>query len=74
MILYVIRDTVRMRETTCTEFRHHAKRDLNAVQRGERVRIYRNTRPIAELVPVSTRLPAWKNLPGVRLEVEDLTG
>lgn len=61
-----------MREATCTEFRNHAKRYFDAVQRGERVRIYRNSRPIAELVPVSSRLPAWKNPPGVRLNIEGL--
>lgn len=61
-----------MLEATFTEFRNHAKRYLDAVERGESVRIYRNGRPVAELVPVSSRTPAWKNPPGVRLRLSDL--
>jgi len=65
-------ETIDMQETTFTEFRNHAKRYFDAVERGELVRIYRNGRPVADLVPVSTRPPSWKNPPGPRLRLKGL--
>ena len=62
-----------MREATFTEFRNHAKGYLDAVAQGESVRIYRNGCPVADLVPVSTRTPAWKNPPGIRLRLAGLS-
>lgn len=56
-----------MQETTFTDFRNRAKTYLDAVESGETVRIYRNGRPIADVVPVASRTPAWKNPPEVRL-------
>lgn len=61
-----------MLDATLTEFRNHAKRYLDAVERGESVRIYRKGRPVAELVPVATPTPAWKNAPSVRLRLGEL--
>jgi len=61
-----------MHETTFTEFRNRAKRYFDAVERGETVRIYRYGRPVAELVPVASRAPAWKNPPGSRLDLGGL--
>jgi antitoxin (DNA-binding transcriptional repressor) of toxin-antitoxin stability system len=58
-----------IRETTFTEFRNHAKRFFDCVERGETVRIYRNGRPVAELMPFSIHTPAWKNPPKVRLSL-----
>lgn len=61
-----------MLDATLTDFRNHAKRYLDAVERGESVRIYRKGRPIAELVPISSRTAAWKNSPSVRLRLGEL--
>jgi prevent-host-death family protein len=47
-----------MRETTLTEFRSHAKSYFDRVEKGETVRVYRNGRPIADVVPVASRTPA----------------
>jgi prevent-host-death family protein len=59
-------------EATFTEFRNQAKCYLDAVERGETVRIYRRGRPVAELVPISTRTPSWKNPPDQPLRLEGL--
>lgn len=61
-----------MREATLTEFRNHAKSFFDQVEKGETVRIYRNGRPIADVVPVASRPPAWKNPPNVRLTLGGL--
>jgi prevent-host-death family protein len=49
-----------MRETTFTELRTHAKRYFDAVEKGESVRVYRNGKPVAEIVPVQSETPSWK--------------
>ena len=61
-----------MRETTLTEFRSHAKSYFDQVEKGETVRVYRNGRPIADVVPVASRTPAWKDPPEVRLSLAGL--
>lgn len=62
-----------MRETTFTELRNHAKTFFDAVEEGETVRVYRNGRPVADIVPVKTSMPAWKKPPGVRLSLGSLS-
>ncbi|MBU2600718.1 MAG: type II toxin-antitoxin system prevent-host-death family antitoxin [Actinobacteria bacterium] len=57
-----------MRQATFTEFRRHAKGFFDAVEAGEVVRVYRNGRPIADVVPIPAEEPAWKR-PVERLEV-----
>jgi prevent-host-death family protein len=49
-----------MREATFTELRNHAKEYFDLVAAGESVRVLRNGRPIADIVPVSPDLPSWK--------------
>ena len=61
-----------MRETTFTELRNNAKAFFDQVEQGETVRVYRNGRPIADIVPVPSRTPAWKNPPDVRLSLAGL--
>lgn len=61
-----------MQEVTFTEFRNHAKRYFDSVERGETVRVYRNGRPIGDLVPVPTYTPAWKNPPEKRITLKGL--
>lgn len=49
-----------MRETTFTELRNHAKDYFDAVEAGDTVRVFRNGKPIAEIVPVRSGIPSWK--------------
>jgi len=49
-----------MRETTFTELRNHAKDYFDAVEGGDTVRVFRNGKPIAEIVPVRSGVASWK--------------
>lgn len=49
-----------MRETTFTELRTHAKTYFDAVEGGETVRVYRNGKPVAEIVPIRSGTASWK--------------
>jgi antitoxin (DNA-binding transcriptional repressor) of toxin-antitoxin stability system len=49
-----------MRETSFTEFRNQAKHFFDLVEAGETVRVLRNGKPIAEIHPIHTGLPSWK--------------
>jgi len=62
-----------MRETTITELRNHAKNFFDAVEEGETVRVYRYGRPVADIVPVKTAIPAWKTSPLTRLSLDSLS-
>ena len=49
-----------MREATFTELRAHAKDYFDAVEGGDTVRVFRNGKPIAEIVPIRSGVPSWK--------------
>lgn len=49
-----------MRQATFTEVRNHAKTYFDIVEAGESVRVLRNGKPIADIVPVITDIPSWK--------------
>ncbi len=49
-----------MRDATLTELRNHAKDYFDAVERGDTVRVFRNGKPIAKIVPISAGNPSWK--------------
>lgn len=49
-----------MREATFTELRNHAKDYFDAVEDGDTVRIFRNGKAIAEIVPIRSGVPSWK--------------
>lgn len=49
-----------MREATFTELRSHAREYFDKVEAGETVRVIRNGRPIADIVPIPSDLPSWK--------------
>lgn len=49
-----------MQQTTFTELRNHAKQYFDSVEAGETVRVLRNGKPIADIVPVVADLPSWK--------------
>lgn len=49
-----------MRKVTLTEVRNHAKQYFDIVESGESVRVLRNGKPIADIVPIAPDLPSWK--------------
>jgi prevent-host-death family protein len=49
-----------MRQATFTEIRNQAKQFFDAVEAGETVRVLRNGKPIADIVPIIANLPSWK--------------
>lgn len=49
-----------MKQATFTELRNHAKHYFDIVEAGECVRVLRNGKPIADIVPVAADLPSWK--------------
>jgi hypothetical protein len=49
-----------MRDATFTELRNHAKDYFDAVEGGDTIRVFRNGKPIAEIVPVRSGIPSWK--------------
>ncbi|MDP2787251.1 MAG: type II toxin-antitoxin system Phd/YefM family antitoxin [Pseudomonadota bacterium] len=49
-----------MRQATFTEVRNQAKQYFDVVEAGETVRVLRNGKPIADIVPIMADLPSWK--------------
>jgi antitoxin (DNA-binding transcriptional repressor) of toxin-antitoxin stability system len=49
-----------MKQATFTEVRNQAKLYFDAVEAGETVRVLRNGKPIADIVPIMADLPSWK--------------
>lgn len=60
IILYITRSKKLMKQVTFTEVRNHAKQYFDIVESGESVRVLRNGKPIADIVPVLADLPSWK--------------
>ncbi len=61
-----------MLDATFTELRNRAKDYLDAVEAGDTVRIFRNGKPIAEIVPIRAGVPSWKKR-SMPLTVKGLT-
>jgi len=49
-----------MKQATFTELRSHAKQYFDLVEAGQSVRVLRNGKPIADIVPVMPDLRSWK--------------
>lgn len=49
-----------MKQATFTDVRNHAKKYFDMVASGESVRVLRNGKPIADIVPIMVDLPSWK--------------
>ena len=49
-----------MQDATFTELRNHAKDYFDAVESGDTVRVFRNGKAIAEIVPIRSGVPSWK--------------
>jgi prevent-host-death family protein len=65
-------------DTTFTELRNNAKAFFDAVEAGQTVRVFRNGKPVAQIVPINDAVPAWKrdisplDLKGLSLSAEIL--
>lgn len=65
-----------MQETNVVELRKRIKHYFDAVESGEVVRVYRNGKPIAEILPLTKRQASWKQevqrltIPGLSLSRE----
>lgn len=49
-----------MRQAAFTDLRNNAKLYFDYVEAGESVRVLRNGKPIADIVPIAPDLPSWK--------------
>lgn len=49
-----------MKQASFTEVRNQAKHYFDLVESGETIRVLRNGKPIADIVPVIADLPSWK--------------
>ena len=49
-----------MKQATFTEIRNQARAWFDLVESGETVRVLRNGKPIADIVPIAGDLPSWK--------------
>lgn len=49
-----------MKQASFTELRNNARHFFDLVEAGEPVRILRNGKPIADIVPVPADMPSWK--------------
>ncbi len=49
-----------MKQATFTELRNNAKQFFDFVEAGKSVRILRNGKPIADIVPIAPEVPSWK--------------
>lgn len=65
-------------DTTFTELRNNAKAFFDAVEGGQTVRVFRNGKAVAQIVPIKDAAPAWKrdieplDLKGLSLSAEVL--
>lgn len=49
-----------MRQAAFTDLRNNAKLYFDYVEAGESVRVLRNGRAIADIVPIAPELPSWR--------------
>lgn len=62
-----------MRQATFSELRNHAKQYFDLVESGESVRIMRNGKPIADIIPLAPDLPSWKSRAAQPLIIDGCT-
>lgn len=61
-----------MLDATFTELRNHAKDYFDAVEGGDTVRVFRNGKPIADIVPIRDGVVSWKR-PATLLTVKGVS-
>ena len=59
-----------MQEATFTELRNNAKQYFDIVEAGGAVRVLRNGKPIADIVPIPPKVPIWKQRKVVPLLID----
>jgi len=62
-----------MKQATFTEIRNHARAWFDIVESGETVRVLRNGKPIADIVPVTSDMPSRKRRGGQPLLIEGVS-
>lgn len=62
-----------MKQVSFAELRNNAKHFFDLVETGEPVRILRNGKPIADIVPIPTDLPSWKRRKAQPLVLEGVS-
>ena len=50
-----------MKQATFTELRNNAKLFFDFVEAGKPLRILRNGKPIADIIPIAPEVPSWKH-------------
>ncbi|MFZ5765304.1 MAG: type II toxin-antitoxin system Phd/YefM family antitoxin [Thermodesulfobacteriota bacterium] len=49
-----------MREATLTELRNQTRYFFDLIESGETIRVLRNGKPVADILPLQPSLPSWK--------------
>lgn len=62
-----------MHEATFTELRNNAKQYFDIVEAGGAVRVLRNGKPIADIVPIAQKVPSWKKRRVVPLLIDGVS-
>ena len=62
-----------MEQATFTELRNQAKHYFDLVESGSSVRVFRNGKPIADIIPVLSDLPSWKRSSAQPLVLEGIS-
>jgi antitoxin (DNA-binding transcriptional repressor) of toxin-antitoxin stability system len=71
IILYIL--GVFVKQVNFSEVRSHAKQYFDFVESGESVRVLRNGKPIADIVPIVPGLPSWKRRKAQPLVLEGVS-
>lgn len=64
-----------MKTATFTKFRKNASAYFDVVEKGEKVRVIRHGKPIADICPYDEKnitIPSWKK-PGVKLKLDGIS-
>lgn len=49
-----------MKQVNFAEFCKHSTRVFDIVEAGESIRVLRNGKPIADIIPTTANLPSWR--------------
>jgi antitoxin (DNA-binding transcriptional repressor) of toxin-antitoxin stability system len=67
--MYKICRKLLMQDATFSELRSQARHFFDLVEAGEVVRVLRHGRPIAEIHPIASNPPSWKQRPARPLAI-----
>lgn len=63
-----------MKKVSLSDIRNHTKQCFDLVESGESVRVLRNGKPIADIVPVIDNLRSWKRRKAQPLVLDGVSG